>query len=75
MIHIEKINDMFFTFSDKDIGKYWPFEWIWIKGLFEWKNFNYDTSSLKSWKHVVGSLDGITYVFEEVKSKLLYITK
>ncbi len=72
MIQVEKIHDMFFVFCEKDIAKYGPFEWIWAKGLFEGKEFLYDTSSLKSWKHMVWYFKWNVYLFEEINGKLVY---
>lgn len=67
MINFEKIDNYYFVFSDKDLWKYWPFESLWVKWLFEWKEFLLDTKDLKSWKNVVWFFNGKYYFLEENK--------
>lgn len=75
MINFKKIEDKYFVFSDYDTWKYWPFDWIWVKWLFEWKEFTYDTKNLKSWKNIVWILNSEIYLFEEEKWKIKYLSK
>lgn len=70
MINFKKIDNYYFVFSDKDIWKYWPFESLWVKWLFEWNEFLIDVKNLKSWKHTVWYLNWICYFFEENKGVL-----
>lgn len=75
MIQFEKVWEKYFVFSDLDTGKFWPFDALWVKWLFEWANFEYDISSLKSWKHAVWIWKWNIYLLEEQGSKMKYLTK
>ncbi|MDD5769692.1 MAG: hypothetical protein PHE25_01885 [Candidatus Gracilibacteria bacterium] len=75
MINFEEIDNKYFVFSDYDIGKYGPFDSLWVKGIFQGEEFIYDFSDLKSWKNTVGILNSKIYLFEEENGKLKYLTK
>lgn len=75
MINFEKINDKYFVFSDLDIWKYWPFDSLWVKWVFQWKEFTCDISNLKSWKNAVWLFNSKVYLFEEENWKIKYLTK
>lgn len=73
MINFEKIWEKYFVFSDNDIWKYWPFDSLWIKWVFEWKEFICDRKNLKSWRNAIWIFKWKIYLFEEEKSKLNFI--
>lgn len=75
MINFEEIDNKYFVFSDYDIWKYWPFDSLWVKWIFQWEEFIYDFSDLKSWKNTVWILNSKIYLFEEENWKLKYLTK
>jgi len=72
MIKYEQKNNYYWLYSKKNIGKFWPFEWIFVKWNFLGKSFDFNTTNLKSWKHCVWYFNWKTFLFEEIDDKLIY---
>lgn len=74
MIKFDKIDGLYYMYSDKDIGKFWPFDSILIGWVYKWVEFEIpSTIKLKSWKNCIGYFDENLYLFEENFWKLFSI--
>jgi len=70
MIKYDIKNKYYWLYSQKNIWKYWPFEWSFVKWEFLWKKFDYNTTNLKTWKHCVWYFNWKVFLFEEDNDKL-----